>query len=221
MQKLFGRSIAQLLRKIKKDTFSNNSFGIIHVGASTGQERFIYDELDLDVIWIEANPEVAATLQHNIKDYPKQIGYQGLITDEVGKQHDFKITNHASSSSIFDLALHLEVYPHVQHTDTISLTSTTLTQFINDQQIDVSKYQVLLLDIEGSELLALRGAENILSNFDFIITEVSDFECYKDCYTLKELRFYLHKTGFLENDSILQNRHHIGNCYDILYEKFR
>jgi FkbM family methyltransferase len=221
MQNFFGRGIRHLLHKVKQDIFLNDSFGIIHIGASTGQERFIYDELDLDVVWIEANPETATTLQHNIKDYPKQIGYQGLMTDRVGKQYDFKIANHLSSSSIFDLALHLEVYPHVLHTDTISLTSTTLTQFIDDQQIDISKYRVLLLDIEGSELLVMKGAENILSNFDVIITEVSDFECYKDCYTLKELKTYLHKMGFLENDRILQNKHPKGNCYDILYTNFR
>ena len=214
------KKILSYYLKIIFNIFLNKSFGVIHIGASSGQERLLYDELDLDVIWIEANPEIAITLQNNIKEYPKQIGYQGLITNEVGKQYDFKLTNHLSSSSIFDLALHLEVYPHVQHSDTITLTSNTLTQFIDDQQIDISKYKVLLLDLEGSELLALKGAERILSNFNAIITEVSDFECYKDCYTSKDLKFYLHSMGFLEDSRILQHSHPIGNCYDILYKRF-
>lgn len=220
MEKFFDSDIRQLIRTIKTDIFSNSPFGIIHIGANTGQERFLYDELDLNVVWIEANPEVATTLQDNIKDYPKQTGYQGLLTDEVGKQYDFKITNNSYSSSIFDLALHLEVYPQVYHTDTISLTSTTLTQFVNDQQLDISKYKMLLLDVEGSELLVLKGAEKILSNFNVILTEVSDFECYTDCYTSKELKTYLHKMGFLEEERILQHKHPKGNCYDILYKRF-
>ena len=210
-----------MLHNIKRDHFSNNSFGIIHLGASSGQERFLYNELDLDVIWVEAIPEVASTMLDNIKDYPKQIGYQALLTDKVGEQYDFKITNNSCSSSIFDLALHLEAHPHVYQSDTINLTSTTLPQLINEQHIDISKYKVLLLDTQGSELLILQGAESILSNFDIIITEVSDFESYRGCPNVKEMSFYLHKMGFLEEKRELLVGTPVGDCYDILYKNFR
>lgn len=220
-QSLPSGSIHELLFNLKKNVFSNNSFGIVHIGANKGQERFFYDKLDLNVVWIEANPEVANILQNNVKDYPKQTAYQGLITDEVGKHYDFKITNNSCSSTLFDFDVHLEIYPHVHQVNTIGLISTTLNQFTIDKCIDISLYKVLLLDVEGSELLVLKGAGNILSNFDFIITEAMEYKCYKDGYTVKDMESYLHKMGFLAIERILQDSHPKGNSYDILYKNFK
>ena len=50
--------------------------GVLHLGASTGQERNAYDTYCKGwVIWVEAIPKVYLDLQQNIKSYPQQTAY--------------------------------------------------------------------------------------------------------------------------------------------------
>ncbi len=75
-----------------------------------------------------------------------------------------------------DLKQHKDIWPHVHYTAAIPLTGTTLTALLEREKIDLSNYQALILDTQGSELLVLKGAVAILKNFKYIKTEVADFE---------------------------------------------
>ena len=55
--------------------------GVIHVGANTGQERYMYAGYRLRVIWIEPLPAQFERLKQNIKAHPNQIAINALITD--------------------------------------------------------------------------------------------------------------------------------------------
>src|SRR6266404_1018899 len=46
--------------------------GVIHVGANTGQERYLYASYGLDVLWIEPIPSAFDELCKNISVLPKQ-----------------------------------------------------------------------------------------------------------------------------------------------------
>ena len=46
--------------------------GVIHVGASEGQERDLYAAFGLNVIWIEPIPEVFQVLRDNIAELQTQ-----------------------------------------------------------------------------------------------------------------------------------------------------
>ena len=52
------------------------------------------------------------------------------------------------------------------------------------------------LDIQGAELLALKGAGEILKHIDYIYTEVNVNELYEGCALLPELESFLKKRGF-------------------------
>lgn len=81
----------------------------------------------LEVLWVEPIPEVFARLAHNIKPHPRQKALMALVTDEDGREYDFHVSsNHGASSSIFELARHRELWPHVDFSSTIRLTSVTL-----------------------------------------------------------------------------------------------
>jgi FkbM family methyltransferase len=172
--------------------------GVIHVGANTGEERAWYDYHNLEVIWIEPIPDVFKTLERNLIGYPRQRGYQCLITDKDNEQYEFHIANNqGQSSSILDLALHRDMFPDITYTSTISLQSTTLRSLVQRERIDMNKFDGLVLDTQGSELLVLQGVVDLLPHFRFIKTEASDFEVYKGCCTLKELDGFLKKHGFV------------------------
>jgi hypothetical protein len=77
------------------------------------------------------------------------------------------------------------------------------------------------MDTQGSELLILEGAIDLLSYFKFIKVEVADFEIYSGCCQLKDIQLFMHKHNYRE---IFRKPFPIkysgGQCYDIVYQKF-
>ena len=203
-----------------KNQFLKEVTGVIHVGANTGQERFLYQSLDLDVIWIEPIPEVYKILSKNIKSMPKQKVINSLITDEENKLYKFNITdNKGLSSSIFELNLHKKLWPEIQSNKFIKLKSTTLDSIFKKKDFDIDKYQTLIMDTQGSELLVLNGCKSILNKFLYIKTEVANFEAYTNCCKLEEMNKFMNSNGFFEVESYVSKEDHlVGKYYDILYK---
>jgi FkbM family methyltransferase len=144
----------------RPDRFLRSVRGVVHVGANVGQERELYRRHDLDVLWIEPIPDVFATLSNNIAGMPRQRALRALVTDRDDAEYEFHIANNAGeSSSILDLKEHRDVWPTVDFTQTIKLKSITLTTLLERERVDLARYDALVMDTQGSELLVLRGAE--------------------------------------------------------------
>lgn len=219
-----GKAIARrikLLLKKNPDKLLKKVKGIIHVGANTGQEIPLYAKHGLSVIWIEPIPEVFDLLQENVSAVEKQIAIKALVTDMDNGEYEFHLANNnGASSSILDLNLHQDIWPDVAFKKTIKLYSKTLSSLLRDNNIRISNYDMLVMDTQGSELLVLKGAISILQNFEYIKTEVPDFESYKDCCQLADLQSFLNQQGFEEFSRHKFATHPSGgNYYDIVYKK--
>lgn len=203
------------------DRFLREVSGLVHVGANTGQERKYYARLGMDVIWIEPIPAVFNQLTANINEHPKQKAFQYLITDHDDKEYQFHIANNdGASSSILDFQHHKEVWPDIVFAEDITLRSTTLSTFFELEIEDLSLYQALILDTQGSEMLVLKGAEKYLRNFTFIKTEIPDFESYVGCATLIEMEAFLKQRGFQEySREKFAERKAGGSYFDIVYKR--
>jgi FkbM family methyltransferase len=203
------------------DHFLRKVSGVIHVGANSGQERDLYACHKLHVVWIEPIPEVFEALSTNIENYPNQIAFQRLLTDQDGAEHVFHIANNGgASSSILELKLHKDIWPGVDYEKSVKLRSTTLDSLIEKEQIDIGKYDALIMDTQGSELLVLKGAVSALRAFRFVKTEVPDFESYVGCCQLKDIDSYLRLNGFREISRHKFAEHKTGGSYfDVIYER--
>jgi FkbM family methyltransferase len=212
-----------LLHRLQRDPdrFLKRVPGVIHVGANQGQERDLYDRLGLRVVWIEPIPEVFAVLTRNIQDYPRQVAFQYLVTDRDDSEEMLNIANNeGASSSILKLKLHVEVWPDIAYERAIAMRSVTLTSLLKRESIDVANYPALVMDVQGSELLVLKGAVEILPAFRFIKTEVPDFEAYEGCCQLRDINSFLGERGFREfSRRRFATRRGGGNYYDIVYER--
>ena len=218
--KRFSRKMGSWFKR-NPDRFLEELKGVIHVGANVGQERDIYEHYNLDVIWVEPIPEVYETLKKNLVAYDRQKSYQYLITDKENETYDFHVADNSGlSSSIFDFKDHKDIWPGGGFERTISLKSITLPTFLKKENIDIDKYDALVMDTQGSELLVLKGAEEILGRFRYIKTEVPDFESYEGCCQVDDIQKYLAGLGFREHArNLFATRKGSGNYYDIWYRK--
>jgi FkbM family methyltransferase len=203
------------------DSFLRDVTGVIHVGANYGQEREQYSNFGLQVVWIEPIPEVFKELERNIRSFPNQVAYQELVTDVDGKEYLFHISNNnGASSSILELKQHKDIWPNVNYTNSIALNSITLTSLLKREEIDLSEYQALIMDTQGSELLVLQGSIDLLEYFKFIKTEVPDFESYEGCCQLIDIAEFMKTHGYVEfSRNKFASRDAGGNYFDIVYKK--
>jgi FkbM family methyltransferase len=202
-------------------SFLAKARGVIHVGASNGQERFTYAEHGLPVVWIEALPEAYHQLVKNIQEFAHQSAVQALLTDVVGKTYPFKISNNnGESSSILDLAEHRDIWPTVDYVGQIDLVSTTLDQLVNDHIFNPAHFDALVLDTQGSELLVLKGAESILKHINFLKVEAANFNAYMGCTTVAELTKWLQSKGYrLTQHHAFANHPAGGQYFDLYFER--
>lgn len=159
-----------------------NIKGIIHVGAHHLEELPLYQRLNLDVLWIEANPNIA-------KMYPDVIC--AAVSDKI-ENIEFNISNNTQSSSILKMKHHKAVYPDILEVEKIKTTTTTLDNLIELPE----KYDALNLDIQGAELKALKGATKILPFLKAIYTEVNQEELYEGCAKIEQIDYFLAGHGF-------------------------
>lgn len=71
---------------------------------------------------------------------------------------------------------------------------------INRQDIDRSKFNCCVIDVQGMELDVLRGMDDQIKQFSFLSVECSEVPIYKGEASASEVIAYLHRMGF-ERDS--------------------
>ena len=198
--------------------FFKNVSGVIHVGAHTGEERDFYSRYDLDVLWIEPAPDVFKRLSNNIACYPKQKAVNYLITDQDNSDYDFHLSNNdGNSSSILGFKKHADIWPEIKMINTIKLKSRTLDSVIAEVP---HRYDALVMDTQGSEMLVLKGAVDTLQSIRLIKTEAADFEIYEKCTTEADLCDYLGKLGFdLVMKTIFETSRGVGSCFDLIFSR--
>ena len=81
------------------------------------------------------------------------------------------------------------------------MRSSRLDSLFVSKGIQPSDYPALVMDVQGAELLVLKGAGQMLGEFRFVKAEAADFESYIDCAKLEDLRQYLEPWGFREDRS--------------------
>ena len=171
--------------------------GVLHIGAHAGEELSSYDSLGIEnVVWIEGNPKLAEALSKRLESRKDQIVLSYLVSDKDDQDFEFKITNNGESSSILEMDKHLEHHPQIHVVDKINLSSKTLESIISDNEINTDNYDFINLDIQGAELMALKGLGDKIKGFKYIYTEVNTGEVYKGCAKIEELDSYLSEYGF-------------------------
>jgi hypothetical protein len=169
--------------------------GVFHIGAHECEELTFYNSLGLtndDVIWIDA-------LDSKVED-AKNRGipnvYKCLITDKDDKEVSFNVSNNNQSSSVLEFGTHSTEHSWVVYVNKIAEKSITVDTFFNRNNIDCSKYNFWNFDIQGAELMALKGAVKSIQHANILYLEVNEKELYKDCGLINEIDEFLQEYKF-------------------------
>ena len=175
----------------------HNCNGIIHMGAHRGGEAAVYDWFNKKTIWIEANPKMIDDLNDQTSQYINQRVVQALLSDEDNKLENFNISsNDGASSSIFSFGSYKKIHKEIKMTNIMKLKTSKLDTIIKQEQIDANKYNFWVVDLQGAELLALKGASESIKACKFMYIEISKENIYKGGANWNELNEFLDKNEF-------------------------
>jgi FkbM family methyltransferase len=183
--------------ELEQHLFMNNNETFVDVGANVGIYALTvagkYAKQGIRVIAIEAHPDNYKSLCKNIecnKDYIKRIitTVNKAVTDHAGMVPLFERTSDGSrvGTSLYSL---IDTFVHSSNTvkrngRVLQLECDTLDNILEGKNADV-----LTMDIEGAELLALKGASKTLKTLRKIIIEIHG-------NNLESVKEVLHINGF-------------------------
>ena len=180
--------------------------GIIHIGAHMMQERQEYYANGFyNTIWIEANPEIFTKIDFVNYEKNNEKAFNYAICEVDDQMVDFNITNNEQSSSLFEPDKVLIYHPEVLFTKKIKVKTKRMDSLITEKNIDITQYDFLNMDIQGSELIALKGFGNMLKKLNFIYLEVSTDHIYKDCPLIEDIDNFLKDFNFIRVETHLTN----------------
>ncbi len=171
--------------------------GILHLGAHHAEEALAYTSQGVNkVIWVEADIKTFSQLNTIIEKYPLHKSYCFAASDTDGKEVDFYVSSNGESSSMLEMEKHKLHHPHITVIDKKNVKTKKVDTFFEEEGLNSYDYNFLNLDIQGAELLALKGMKSSLEKIDYIYTEVNSAEIYKKCAKIEEIDEYLSQFGF-------------------------
>lgn len=179
--------------------------GVFHVGAHDCEEMAFYNSWGVTadkIVWVDAIEEKVN--QAKTRGIPNM--YQAVITDKDDDVVMFHESNNVQSSSILNLKTHLQEHPWVHYVKSTPMQTVSVDTFFKRNNLDASQYTFWNFDIQGAELLALKGAEDSLKYAKALYLEVNQKELYENCALIGDLDKYLLKRGFSRANT--QMTHH-------------
>lgn len=179
-----------------------SSKGVLHIGAHRGTEAAVYDWLNKAVLWIEADPNIFEELKTNIQKHYNQRAICALLGDKTKTKVPFYISNNdGACSSIYkfsDGVIKKKLW-HDRNFFTrkiIYLNMITLDEIVKKNNINIKNYDYWIMDIQGAELLALKGAKESLNYCKSIQIEISKKNYYQNGAKWLDIKNFLQLNKF-------------------------
>jgi len=176
------------------DTLDTDFHIILDIGANRGQTASKYRSIfpSAYIHCFEPSPDAYKILSNNVSKDPKISVYQLGISDTSGRRKFF-VNNFDDTNSLLPRPKSSRrYYPSFAGPKTeIDIDVTSIDQFL--KLSGIQQVHIIKLDIQGGELMALHGAEQLLQRGDvpIIYTEIMFVPHYEDCALFFELCRYL------------------------------
>ena len=165
---------------------------LIDVGSNKGQFSAILRNFYPQVSIHSFEPQIdELNIQKKLLG-SSNINYYAFALGHENKNMLFNITKRKDSSSLLDpLLKNNKIYSENKK---INVSVKKLDTVLNINKL--TKPILLKLDVQGFELKALIGAQSVLDNVDYIISEISFLDVYKNQVNADDLIKYLKSKNF-------------------------
>ncbi len=113
------------------------------------------------------------------------------------------------SGSIKEPTGHLTAHEWCKFSEAFEIPSTRLDTWVNENLHQDERIDLIWMDVQGAEADVFEGAENTLSRVNYIFTEYSDRELYKDQPNLSKIKSILTEfrvVAIIGGDVLFQNK---------------
>jgi FkbM family methyltransferase len=182
------------------------------IGACEGESSIRYSTLFPNAIiyTFEPLPSNFELVKNNITNYKKDKinPVQLCLSDTIGEttfhvssgnpdNADESNWNYGNkSSSLLAPAKTKEVHSWLKFEEAITVQTSTLKQFCIDKNIAVIDF--IHMDVQGAELMVLKGAEDFIKHINMIWLEVEAVELYKGQPLKHDVENFMLQIGFLK-----------------------
>ncbi len=208
---LHGLGFIQSLKKVE---FQQNAFDvqkelllstpkvIFDIGANRGDTAIKYSILFplASIYAFEPFLETFQKLNDNVNEMPKISTYQIAISDKKGETVFFSNKNEDTNSLLSSSKIGLSSDEQVKTIGQTNVNTETIDAFCSDHKIE--GIDILKMDIQGAELLALKGATGLLSEkkIKAIYTETYFRRQYNNQPLFHEISAFLALYGYYLQD---------------------
>ncbi len=161
--------------------------GGANLGHYTVKVRSQYPEAEIHLF--EPTPTLFQGLRTRFAGDKKITCHELALSDSVGIEQ-FHVSSDPFSSSLLEESSS----PSDRGGQTVNVQVTTLDAWFRGRQIQ--RPLLLKLDVEGKELAALRGAEKLLQQVDYILLEVIFLKLRLGQPTFRDILIFLDDRGF-------------------------
>jgi len=183
----------QLIEEIRKSLLINSSY-VFHIGAHYGQEASYYEELNLEVFWVEASLIPFNVLKKNLKKFKNQKAFKALLGDKNGLKVEFHNASNDASSSIFRFGKDHN-YKNLTMISSQEIDMVRMDKLFSYKTL--KRFSYWCIDVQGAELLVLKGAGKLIRIPNVIEIEVSTREEYAGAPSFEDLDVFLQDHGFI------------------------
>lgn len=200
------KMIENFINFLKKENLNfNDKYVIFDIGSRDCIQSIEFTKyFPLSEIYsFECNPNTLNICEENIKEYPQVKLIKKAINDYNGKCKFYPINQQKTittwkdgnpgASSLFMSNGSYEYEHYIQ--DEIEIDCSRLDSIIEEQKI--ISCDIIWMDLQGAELLALKSMGDKLKNVKYIYTEVSFKPIYENQVLFPELNEFLNLNGFV------------------------
>lgn len=161
--------------------------GVVHAGAHLAEEFTAYAAHGVThTLWIEPQLTCADAI---VKQYGRLPGVDVWATalGSSCRTGMLRLATNGQSSSLLPPSGHLSAHPTVAFVGQAEVNIRTLDSWRGR----MDHYQLLVLDLQGYELEALKGAERTLRSLSWVCSEVARTELYRGQVLVDELKAWM------------------------------
>lgn len=183
--------------------------GVIHVGGHHGEEADDYDAHRVRrVVWFEAEPDACAVLRQRVAGRPGHTCVEALVADQEGARrafyrHRFRGGSKRGFCSTLpwnDALVAVDpVLSRLETFDVAIMETVTVAGALGRLGLPPEDFQYLSVNVQGAELLVLRGLGDYLAHLQWIFWEAeldAESRRYEGAPVVAEVADWLRARGF-------------------------